>query len=58
MLMLMLITGWQRLRMHRNAAHAHRLSCKHLELRPVAGHLRQNPLEALVQGEAMLMIWD
>ena len=24
---------------------------KHLELRPVAGHLRQNPLEALVQGE-------
>ena len=32
---------------------------KHLELRPVAGHLRQkNPLEALVQGEAMLMIWD
>ena len=24
---------------------------KHLELRPVAGHLRQNPLEALMQGE-------
>ena len=24
---------------------------KHLELRPVAGHLRENPLEALMQGK-------
>ena len=24
---------------------------KHLELRPVAGHLRENPLEALKQGQ-------
>ena len=32
--------------------HAHTgCPAKHLELRPVAGHLRENPLEALMQGK-------
>ena len=32
--------------------HAHTgCPAKHLELRPVAGHLRENPLEALKQGK-------
>ena len=45
--------------MHRNAAHTHRLSCKALGTQACGRSLEtKNPLEALVQGEAMLMIWD
>ena len=37
--------------MHRNDAHTQVVLQSTWKLRPVASHLRQNPLEALMQGE-------